>query len=121
MAKTKKAEISPAHIAELYGKIKVIDDFSNCVVKHFPNVNQITYDVFIAKDGSEIQEFLVTHYIGGGKSVIPTNINSNAVNVRLAAETLISGKYDTLDRYKSFKNNKKFYQLLGITTGDHNE
>ena len=76
--------------------------------KHGSTVEGITYEVYTRpfnEQVSETREYVVVHFIGGGKSPRFVSGNSNTANFRILGEMLNGGYYSEVRTYDTLVEN----------------
>ena len=76
-------------------KVKFVEDVSKAIVPFLDNVYNIEYRIFQLMENPSIhKEFLVIHYVGGGKTVRNCTGNSCSAILQEIAKYLDNGYYD---------------------------
>ena len=72
------------------------------------SVEEIVYEVYTKQFSdrlSETREYLIVHFIGGGKSPKFVSGNSNIANFRVLGTMIDGGYYDEVREYEGLKEN----------------
>ena len=83
------------------------------------SVTKITYEVYtkvIDEEHTSTREWVIVHFIGGGKSPRFVSGNSNTANFRVLGEMLNGGYYDEVRDYES--QEERGYTLLTLNRLD---
>jgi thioredoxin-related protein len=78
-------------------------------------VTKVVYEVYsnysAAWNETHYTEFVVVHFVGGGKSVRTISGNSNNANFIEVGKLINGGYYDELDYYNKVKSNATFVEV----------
>lgn len=69
-------------------------------------VEDISYEVYFKEYEGNIffNEWIIVHFVGGGKSAVKVNGNSNTANFRAVGELLDGGHYEEVEAYRNQAN-----------------
>ena len=85
-------------------KIKFVEELNTLIPRYIDNVESVEYVVFRREHVSRFsQEYLVIHYIGGGKTVCSCNGNSFSAILEELAKYLDHGYYGELENYSYYE------------------
>lgn len=100
-----------------HGKKLFIDHISKVFEDEYlqSNVTKVDYEVYsnynVVWDETYYTEFVVVHFVGGGKSVRTISGNSNNTNFIEVGKLINGGYYDELDYYNKVKSNATFVEV----------
>jgi hypothetical protein len=100
-----------------HGKKLFIDHISKVFEDEYlkSNVTKVDYEVYSKYneewDETYYAEFVVVHFVGGGKSVRTISGNSNNANFREIAKLIDGGYYDELEYYRGVKNSATLLEV----------
>lgn len=95
---------------EMYrGKRHFITDIASAFAANKKNhtVSDITYEVYQKEWNGQpyFCEWIIVHFVGGGKSPRRVTGNSSICNFRVIGELIYGGYYDEVDDYKKLSEN----------------